>query len=295
MMPPDSRVMVLPDGRDLAWLELGPADGSPVMAFHGTPGSRLQFAIDSGPAEAAGVRLIVPDRPGYGLSTYQRGRRLVDWATDVECLADHLGVSTFAVIGMSGGGPHALVCARMLEGRVTTAGVLSGVGPVGDPGTEEGMMAMNRLITRLVRRSPRLVAPIFGLMTAVSRRWPERVIDTMGKRLPAPDAAVINRKEVREAFINDGRHSSRTAAKAAAQDFALFARDWGFRLEDIRVPVHFWQGDADVNVPAAHAARQAERIPGAVLHEWPGEGHMAALDHLEDILRVVTEGAALPA
>ncbi|HET6795333.1 MAG TPA: hypothetical protein VFH45_12855, partial [Acidimicrobiales bacterium] len=72
---------------------------------------------------------------------------------------------------------------------------------------------------------------------------------------------------------------------------ALFSRDWGFRLEDIRVPVHFWQGDADINVPAAHAARQAALVPGAVLHEWPGEAHMAALDHMEDILRTVTGSA----
>ncbi|HEY5185552.1 MAG TPA: hypothetical protein VIM19_11760 [Actinomycetes bacterium] len=61
---PDTHVMVLPDERELAWMELGAAEGLPVIAFHGTPGSRLQFGFGDRPARAAGVRFIVPDRPG---------------------------------------------------------------------------------------------------------------------------------------------------------------------------------------------------------------------------------------
>jgi pimeloyl-ACP methyl ester carboxylesterase len=125
---------------------------------------------------------------------------------------------------------------------------------------------------------------MFGAMTAVGRRWPERAIDAMSKQLPAPDVAVLTRPEVRDAALRDLRHASPTTGQAGAQDFALFATDWDFRLEDISVPVHVWQGDVDRNVPAAHGRRQADRIPGAVLHEMPGEGHMLFVDHMEDIL-----------
>jgi pimeloyl-ACP methyl ester carboxylesterase len=65
------------------------------------------------------------------------------------------------------------------------------------------------------------------------------------------------------------------------------ARDWGFRLEDLAVPVDVWQGDADVNVPADHARRQAAAIPGATLHLQPGEGHFMALAHMEEVLRTL--------
>jgi len=89
----DTHVMRLRDGRDLAWVEVGVSDGTPVLAFHGTPGSRLQLSFDVAAPTAAGVLLIVPDRPGYGLSTYQPKRALVDWADDVTQLATHLGIA----------------------------------------------------------------------------------------------------------------------------------------------------------------------------------------------------------
>jgi len=284
----DTQVVKLPDGRDLAWIELGDAGGPVVFGFHGTPGSCRQMAVDEKPIVAAGVRFVCPDRPGYGLSSFHPRRTLAGWADDISFLADHLAVDRFAVVGVSGGGPHAAACACLLPELVVAAGLISGVGPLAEPGAEEGMLALNRFMTRVARRAPSLARPVFGLSTAVGRRWPERAMSAFRRQLPAPDAEVLARPEVLAAFVEDLRDASRTAARAAVQDFALFARDWGFRLEDIAVPVHVWQGDVDRNVPPAHAKLQARRIPGAVLHECPGEGHMLVIDHMEEILRAVT-------
>ena len=109
----DTVVMDLPDGRELAWLESGDPKGPAVFVFHGTPGSRLEVSCDQVPIISSGVRFIAVDRPGYGHSTFQRGRRLADWASDVTRLADHLKIDGFSVIGVSGGGPHAAACARL--------------------------------------------------------------------------------------------------------------------------------------------------------------------------------------
>ncbi len=102
---PDTRVMELPDGRELAWLEAGRPRGRPVFAFHGTPGSRRQVSFDEKSIAAAGVRMIAPDRPGYGLSSFHPRRSLVDWAADVSALADHLKLDSFTVVGRLGRGP----------------------------------------------------------------------------------------------------------------------------------------------------------------------------------------------
>jgi pimeloyl-ACP methyl ester carboxylesterase len=284
---PDTRVMELPDGRELAWVEAGRPRGRPVFAFHGTPGSRRQVAFDERSITAAGVRMIAPDRPGYGLSSFQPRRSLTDWAGDVSALADHLKLDSFAVVGVSGGGPHAVACASMLPERVTAAGIVSGVGPMGDPEFDVAMVGVNRGLSFLARQAPLVLRPVFWFQEFFARRWPEAALRAAAKQFPAPDAALLERADVRAVFLDDAHRSSRTAAQAATQDFVLFARDWGCRLQDVTVPCHLWHGDADRNVPIGHARFVAGRIPGAVLHECPGEGHLLYVDHLEEVLRTV--------
>jgi pimeloyl-ACP methyl ester carboxylesterase len=284
----DTTVMELQDGRELAWLELGNPMGPPVLAFHGTPGSRLQLSFLPDRVKAAGVRFIALDRPGYGHSTFQPNRRLIDWPLDVAALADHLGLERFSVVGISGGGPHAAVCARFMGERVVATGIVSGVGQMSDAAAAEGMMPLNRALSSLARRSTYLVYPLFAAQTVLTRRWPDGVLRSAPKHLPSADAAIMTRPEVMAAVKEDFRLASSTTAMAAAQDFALFARGWGFRLEDIIGTVHVWHGDADRNVPYAHGRHHAEAIPGARFHDCPGEGHMLVIDHLEEILRTVT-------
>jgi pimeloyl-ACP methyl ester carboxylesterase len=284
----DTVVMDLPDGRELAWLELGASKDPAVFVFHGTPGSRLQVSFDEGPINAARVRFIAVDRPGFGHSAPHPARRLADWASDISCLADHLHIDMFSVVGISGGGPHAAACARFLPDRVRGAGIVSGVGPLADPGSEDGMMPFNRLITRLARKSAYLVYPIFALSASLFRRWPEKAMRAASGQLSGSDIEVMSRPEVKSAYIDSYRRAPSTSALAAAQEFSLFAGDWGFRLEDITPPVHIWHGDEDRNVPISHGRLQAKRIPGARMHECPGQGHLLALDHLEEILRTVS-------
>lgn len=285
----ETNVFDLPGGRELGFSETGDRGGKPVLAFHGTPGSRRQILIPAADeaARQAGVRLIAPDRPGYGHSTFQPGRRLVDWPADVAALADHLGIDRFGVIGISGGGPHALVCAALLPDRVTRAGVVSGVGSTATAEDAEGMMPMNKILGSLGRRSEVALLPVTAVMARVMRRRPEQATRLMMRQLPPSDAAILARPEIHRAFVAEAAQATSTTARAVAQDMALFARPWGFELGGIKVPVDFWQGDADRNVPPAHARRQADQVKGSTLHEFPGEGHLLVIDRLTEILQAV--------
>jgi pimeloyl-ACP methyl ester carboxylesterase len=158
--------------------------------------------------------------------------------------------------------------------------LISGVASITEPGSEAGMMLANRCIARVARKAPAANALLFGVISLFRRCAPELYFQTMTKVMSAADAGVLSRPAVRSALM-----ASPSAVRAAAQEFGLFARDWGFQLEDITVPVQVWQGDADLNVPVAHAERQAAAIPRAVLHLVPGEGHMMFVDHFEEILR----------
>src|SRR4051794_39170038 len=98
------------DDRVLAVEVSGALDGVPVFLLHGTPGSRSGPRPRTSVLYRQGVRLISYDRPGYGGSTRMQNRRVVDAAADVDAIADRMGVDRFAVVGRSGGGPHALAC-----------------------------------------------------------------------------------------------------------------------------------------------------------------------------------------
>src|SRR5919201_6415858 len=121
---PREGTITTPDGRTLAYVERGPKDGVPLVACHGTPGSRYSRHPDPGIYDRHGVRAIIYDRPGYGRSDPQPRRSVADAAADVEAITDDFGFDRFAVVGGSGGAPHALACGALLGDRVIRVGAL---------------------------------------------------------------------------------------------------------------------------------------------------------------------------
>jgi pimeloyl-ACP methyl ester carboxylesterase len=279
----ESRVIVLPDGRDLGWREFGDPQGWPILAFHGTPGSRNELTLDGDAFTKKGLRLICVDRPGYGLSSFQRDHRLLDLPHDVAYLADHLGIERFSLVGHSGGGPHALVCAAVLAERVNAVGVLSGVAPLANPRAFASMKRRDQVGLRATQRSAPLMRAVWIFQMIAFRLWPSRILDAMTKQLPAPDVEILARPDVRAMMVSDATGFTRVTGLAVAQDFELFIADWGFDLGAITVPTHLWHGDADRNVPLEHSRLLHEAIAGSVLHELPGAGHFYVYDLLADV------------
>lgn len=109
-----STVLALPDGRKLGYASYGTPKGTPIIYVSGYPSSRIDGAGLHPEALTTGAYIICVDRPGYGLSSPHEGRSLSSFANDVEALAEHLGLERYGVLGISGGGPYALACARML-------------------------------------------------------------------------------------------------------------------------------------------------------------------------------------
>jgi pimeloyl-ACP methyl ester carboxylesterase len=281
----DLRVVELSDGRDLAWRELGATDGAPVVALHGSPGSHSNFAPLAGVAAREGVRLIAVDRPGYGHSTFDPGRTFARSAFDIGELADHLHVEKFGVLGWSSGGPNAAGCARHLGNRILACAIVSGPAPPDANVSAEGTNRMNRVAKQLEVLAPWLMGPVFQAALRQGRRDPERSVAWMLRHLPACDARVVERPELRAHWLADiARPVSATAGRAAVQDICLEARPWGFDLREIECSVHVWHGDADDTVGVANGVYQADVIRQAVLHQLRGEGHWLLYEHFDQIL-----------
>ena len=158
----------LRDGRTLGFAEFGDPNGDPVLEFHGCPGSRLEAWNYDEVGKKLGARVIGIDRPGFGISTYVKGYRIVDWPADVSEFADALGLERFAVAGISSGSPYALASARFIPERLKGCAIVSGRSPL----TVEGekldpshyLMAEELLMARLAKTVPFAARAIFRYM-----------------------------------------------------------------------------------------------------------------------------------
>jgi pimeloyl-ACP methyl ester carboxylesterase len=272
--------IALPDGRTLALAEWGDPAGLPVFWIHGTPGGRISWWEPDPSIDARhGLRRFTIDRPGYGESTRQPGRRVVDLVADLVAVADTLGLEQFAVTGGSGGGPHALAMAALLPDRVLRCLAAVSVAPFGDDGLDEeawlaGMTEGNVAEFR---------AAIAG--EEASRALCEAERRTILDRLAEGRADVFSDDYdlAEEDRAQMARHAASIAANMAhglapgvdgwVDDELAFTRPWGFAVASIAVPVLLTYGRADTLVPAAHGDWLAAHIPGAVA-EVNDVGHM---------------------
>jgi pimeloyl-ACP methyl ester carboxylesterase len=276
------RVIRLRDGRRLGYSEWGDPAGRPVLYFHGWPGSRIEGRLGDEAARGQAVRLIGLDRPGMGLSDYQRRRTLVDWPDDVVQVAAALGLDRFAVLGISGGGPYAAACAWKLSERLTAAGIVSGLAPLDVPGVTAGMGRRNRLSFQVVGRLGVLRQVFFAAMGVSVRRRPDRILDRgVGA---AVDQQYLARRDVRRVLVESLSEAFRTGSRGPAWEMGLYARPWGFRLEDVRTPVRLSHGEQDANAPVAMGRYLAAAIPECEATFYAGEGHLHFVDRLPEIL-----------
>jgi pimeloyl-ACP methyl ester carboxylesterase len=272
-------VVTARDGRTLTFAEWGDPAGFPVFSLHGTPGSRLGRHFDEGAYTEVGARVITYDRPGYGGSDRNPGRRVVDCVDDVAALADHLGLEHFAVLGGSGGGPHALAVAAGLPARVTRATCAVGIVPydTSDLDFFEGMDPENvkefswALAGEdvLVRELEREAA---GILERVARD-PSKVIGDEWD-LPESDRAELARPERQDIIRQQVDEAFRHGVWGWVDDDLCFLQPWGFDIAEIRVPTRVIYGATDVLVPRGHGEWLARNVPEAEVIIEEDHGHI---------------------
>ena len=269
--------VTLPDGRELAYEDYGDPAGFPVLSCHGGLSSRLDAAPAHEAAVAMGVRLVSPDRPGIGLSTYQPGRRLLDWPADVEALADALGLGRFAVMGWSAGGAYAAVCAAKMGRRVTAAALLSSAVPLDLYGTTRGLTAEDRTLLLLARRTPWLASTV--MKVSILSTSNARLFRAATRSFPPADRSFLTEWGTPDHALGFVREAVRQGTEGCVQDYRIFGDPWGFSLEEIDVPVQIWEGADDRTGPPGYRTFLRTHIPHATVTVVADEGHLSLLPH----------------
>lgn len=268
--------LILKDGRKLAYAEYGQSNGYPVFAFHGTPGSRIWFAEDDTISKEEGIRLITVDRPGFGLSDLQPGRGILDFPQDIKELADHLNLSHFSVMGISGGATFALACAYALPERVTKCAMVSAAYEFENEKAPKEMNAANRWVFYLARHFPWLLRFSFIQQKKLIEKNPEAYIKSVKSNvshLCKADQKIMQKEGSAEELLLHMKEAFRLGVKGAVQEAALMTKPWGFAPEDISMSIDIWHGAADTMAPLALTQKLFDRLPQARPHILENQGH----------------------
>jgi pimeloyl-ACP methyl ester carboxylesterase len=282
------QIVQLKGGGHLAYSEYGDANGVPVLFCHGWPSSRTMAELTDAAARELRVRIISPDRPGISGSASVSNRQLVDWPAIVGELMDALGIRDFRVLAISGGAPYAYVTAWQLPKRVRAIAIVSGAPPIVDLADETGLLRLYRWMLALYRKHPHLLRAMFYLARPIaSLRPPVRFRPLLLRllKLQPCDAAALRDSAAFEACFESQRRAWRASAKGVMADAEIYARPWGFRLEDVDVPVRVWHGKQDRAFSVELAKEVAKRLPNCTARYVENEGHYSLpIRHVREIL-----------
>ena len=282
MTPVTEHDLTLPDGATLHVYDTG-VGTLPLLWHHGTPNTGMPPAPLFEVAEQLGLRWVSWDRPGYGGSSPRPDRPVSSAATYAEAVAEDLGLERFAVMGHSGGGPHALACGALLPRRVVAVVAVASLAPYDAVGLDHaaGMCSSGvaALTAAAAGRSakeaheaahgeeydPEFTPADMDVLTG-EWGWFGSVVEAAAPSGPAP----------------------------AIDDDLAFVRSWGFDPADISAPTLLMHGTADRIVPAAHSRWLTSRIPEAELRIGEGDGHLSIMRGAEAALAWVAERARQP-
>ena len=293
----NSSIFVVSDGRRLGYIDHATNDLSEsaptILYFHGFPGSRLESSIAAPRARAHGARLIALDRPGMGLSSFQPLRTLADWPKDVLELVDHLRIDKFYILGVSGGGPYVITCAKVIpRRRLLGAAIVAGVYPL-SLGTEGMLIGVRVLLwTAASRWLSGAVAPLLDWQMGSAARdddHPERLTKLFMREMEGRherDLRCLDDLVFRTQLIEGLREAFRQDSYGVAWEAKLYGSEWGFPLEEVDFEgMDLWHGRLDINVPVATAEKAASLLRGAKLRVVDEESHLSLpVNNLDKIL-----------
>ena len=280
--------VILNDGRSLGFAEYGDPNGEPVLEFHGWPSCRTEAWFYDEAGKKLGARIIGIDRPGFGISTFKEGYRILDWPADVVEFANALGLRRFAVLGLSSGSAYALACARFIPERLSACTLVGGMPPLKVQGEKlrPYILPLEIHTARLANAVPLLARAPLWYIRRLIQKDPQRAMKQLVKRAPPSELELLTDERATYQFQRTVAEACRAGLKGLIASVALQVKDWGFRLRDITTHVTLWHGELDTLVFPSSAHYTAANLPNHKLHMIPGAGHLTIIvRHAHEVLR----------
>lgn len=275
--------IILEDKRKLGFAEYGSTEGYPVIYCHGSQSSRLEMHYEMSFAFENDLRIITIDRPGHGISDFNSTGSILDFARDVKYLTNHLGIDRFSVAGMSAGAPFALGISYLFPENIYKTSIISGFAPFNN----ESMKHLSKdvkMMLNLAKTFPFVLKILLKVQVKQLNKNPKKALNGFLKIMGQPDQEILKNDSVMEVIEDMFKEAFRNGSKGVAYEIShLLVKEWGFNLNEIRVPVTFWQGEKDNNVPFEWANLMHNEINNSKLKTFPEEGHLIIFQHAEQI------------
>jgi pimeloyl-ACP methyl ester carboxylesterase len=258
----------------------------PVIFCHGWPSSRSMAQLADDAAKSVGVRIISPDRPGISGSSFVNERTLLDWPGVLRTFIAQLAIEKFRILAISGGAPYAYVAALKMPEQVEAVAIASGVPPIMELSDHTGLFRLHRWMLALHARNPELLRGLFRVARPFATlRMSLRCRPFLRLILQRMDAEALRDRRAFEACFESSREAWSASLEGVVADAEIYARPWGFRLEDIRVPIQLWHGTKDRTFSFLLAEDLAKRLPNCRLNIVENAGHYSLpIRHIEKIL-----------
>lgn len=269
---------VTSDGRSLSYCQYGEPGGRPIIFFHSVRGSRLEVPGSLEVLHRLNLRLIVPDRPGYGRSDALEDRTPQHLAEDVAALADHLALDRFILLGYSLGGFLALHCAAHLGERVERLGLVSALAPPQTDPQGRPLKGMFRLAVTLADKAPSLAEKILNQMARSILRNPNKHLGSDA------DRRLLENPETRDQYVRAMAESCSRGSGGFVEDLKAVARTPDLSPDQLNLPVYLWHGHLDGQVDVQQAIRLDEWLTNSELTLLPDGGHFFIYERWEKIL-----------
>ncbi|KAM1306040.1 hypothetical protein PS2_008521 [Malus domestica] len=284
----------LRDGRHLAYQEHGvPKDNAQhkIVYLHGIDSCRHDAVIPNflspETVKDLGIYVVSFDRPGYGESDPNPKRTVKSMATDIEELADQLGLGhRFYVIGFSMGGQVIWSCLKYIPHRIAGAAL---VAPAvnywwtGIPSNLSSQAYSQQLQSDQWAVRVSHYTPWLTYFWNTQKWFPgssvlARSIDCLSDQ----DKEILPKLQKREPYAGQVRQQGEF--ESIYRDMNVGFGTWEFSPLELENPfpnneasVHVWQGDEDRMVPVLLQRYIAEQLPWIHYHEIPGAGHLLPL------------------
>lgn len=264
----------------------GVKEGTPLVFFHGFPGSHKQADLLAPYAEKFNLRVLAPDRPGYGYSEPLAGKGLSEFMQQLERGLARLSVDKFYLLGVSGGNPAAVTAAGYFGARVIALGSLCGLAPY--PESRDLMYKFARTGFDLARKTPE-----FFIRMTINQFLkgfnPEARIDQMIEKLSVADRKILSQPEIRASLLESIALALRQGAAGMVFDLRTVTAPWPVDFAAIKCPHFIWHGLEDKVLPHSLSELLHKLVPHAKLKLFPGEGHYSLpLQYSAEILADLT-------